>query len=230
MEIKCIITDDEPTARAGLTEYVDKIDFLTLVGECEDAIQLNNMLKTVQPDLLFLDIEMPYMSGLQLLSSLRNPPKVIITSAYDRYAIDGYELDVVDYLLKPISFHRFLKAVNKVHNLIGQEQHVDDQKHIFVRTDKQLKKVVLNDILFIESMENYVLIHTAGSKEVVRMALKQLLDILPQKNFLQVHRSYIVNTHHVQGIDGNTLVIGQYKITVARNLRDRVFDILLSCR
>mgnify|MGYP000930755418 CR=1 FL=1 len=145
MEIKCIITDDEPTARAGLTEYVEKIDFLTLVGECEDAIQLNNMLKTVQPDLLFLDIEMPYMSGLQLLSSLRNPPKVIITSAYDRYAIDGYELDVVDYLLKPISFDRFLKAVNKVHNLIGQEQHVDDQKHIFDSYGK-LKRGSSDDI------------------------------------------------------------------------------------
>lgn len=228
MEIKCIITDDEPTARAGLIEYVEKIDFLTLVGECEDAIQLNNMLSTVQPDLLFLDIEMPYMSGLQLLSSLRNPPKVIITSAYDRYAIEGYELDVVDYLLKPISFDRFLKSVNKVHNLIEQEQQVDDQKPIFVRTDKQLKKVVLNDILFIESMENYVLIHTVNSKEVVRMTLKQLLDILPQKNFLQVHRSFIVNIHHVQGIDGNTLIVGQHKITVARSLRDQVFDILLS--
>lgn len=228
MEIKCIITDDEPTARAGLLEYVEKIDYLTLVGECENAIQLNNLLNTTQPDLLFLDIEMPYMNGLQFLSSLRNPPKVVITSAYDRYAIEGFELDVVDYLLKPISFERFLKAVNKVHNLLESEQLPQQAKHIFVKTDKQLKKVLLSDILFVESMENYVLIQTTTSKEVVRMTLKQLTDLLPKKNFLQIHRSCVVNTDHVEGIDGNTLSIKSYKVTVARNLREVVFNALLS--
>ncbi|MDD2436104.1 MAG: LytTR family DNA-binding domain-containing protein [Massilibacteroides sp.] len=230
MEIRCIITDDEPTARAGLLEYVGKVNFLTLVGECEDAVQLNNMLSTVQPDLLFLDIEMPYISGLQLLSSLKNPPKVIITSAYDRYAIDGYELNVIDYLLKPISFERFLKAVNKVYDLIDNESKSDPYAHIFVKTDRQLKKILLNDILFVESMENYVLIYTINSKEIVRMTLRQLFELLPHKYFLQVHRSYIVNLNHVQGIEGNILNIRSYKITIARNFRDIVFNKLLSGR
>lgn len=230
MEIKCIITDDEPTARAGLMEYVEKIDFLTLVGECEDAVQLNNTLKTVKVDLLFLDIEMPYISGLQLLASLQNPPKVILTTAYDKYALDGYELDVVDYLLKPISFERFLKAVNKVHNLLEKETSPADQQHIFVKTDKHLKKILLSDILFIESLENYVLIHTDTAKEVVRMTMKQLSELLPRKSFMQVHRSYIVNLQHVKGVEGNMLLVGSRKITVARNLRGAVFSVLLSGR
>ena len=117
MKIKCIITDDEPMARKGLRGYIDKIEFLTLIGECEDAIQLNAMLKTRQVDLIFLDIEMPEMTGIELLSNLTNSPKVIIVSAYEQYALKGYEFDVVDYLLKPVSFDRFLKSVNRVHDL-----------------------------------------------------------------------------------------------------------------
>lgn len=228
MKLKCIITDDEPTAREGLLSYIEKIDFLTVVGECEDAIQLNNMLKTIQPELLFLDIEMPYISGLKLLASLSNPPKVIITTAYDRYAIDGYELDVVDYLLKPISFERFLKAVNKAHYLITAEKEKDEQEYIFFKIDKQFKKVQIKDILYIESLENYVIIHTLLSKEIVRMTLKQIMDSLPQDTFLQIHRSFIVNTDQIQGIDGNMLIIGPEKITIARNLRETVINKLLT--
>lgn len=228
MKIKCIITDDEPTARAGLLEYVEKIDFLALVGECEDAIQLNNLLSTTQADLLFLDIEMPYMTGLQFLSSLSHAPKVVITSAYDRYAIEGFERDVTDYLLKPVSFDRFLKSVNKVRNLLENEQRTLQAKHIFVKTDKHLKKILLNDILFVQSMENYVLIQTPSSREIVRMTLKQFTDLLPTKNFLQIHRSCVVNTNHVEGIVGNTLTVGSHNVTIARNLREMVINELLS--
>ena len=121
-QVKCVITDDEPTACEGLQRYVEKVDFLSLMGVCEDTMQLNTLLQTEQPDLLFLDIEMPYLSGLELLASLAHPPHVIITSAYEQYALKGYELDVTDYLLKPISFDRFLKAVNKVHGLLQQEK------------------------------------------------------------------------------------------------------------
>ena len=134
MKIKCIITDDEPVAREGLQSYVEKVDFLALTGVCEDAIQLNTLLKTEQPDLLFLDIEMPYLSGLDLLATLSNPPKVIITSAYEQYALKGYELDVTDYLLKPISFERFLKAVNKVHDLLQKETAPAAEEFLFVKS------------------------------------------------------------------------------------------------
>jgi len=230
MQIKCVITDDEPIARNGLREYIEKIDFLTLMGECEDAIQLNSLLKTERPDLLFLDIEMPYLSGLELLAGLPDPPKVIITSAYEQYALKGYELDVVDYLLKPISFERFLKAVNKVHILLEEKVSRDSEEHIFIKSDKQLKKVYLQEILFIESMENYVVIHTQSFREIVCSTLKYFAETLPEQTFLQVHRSYIVNMRHIKAIEGNQIKIGSHIIPVGRTGREKVFETILSNR
>jgi len=230
MEIKCIITDDEPLARKGLREYVEDVDFLLLIGECENAMQLNTMLKSTLPDLLFLDIEMPRMSGLDLLSTLQNPPKVIITSAYEQYALKGYEFDVVDYLLKPISFERFLKAVNKVHDQIEKELKSETDGYVFVKSDKQLIKILLKDILFIESLENYVIIYTESSKEIIYVTLKHIAESLPCDVFLQVHRSYIVNTVQVKAIEGNMLKIGTHNIPVARNLREKVYNFILNNR
>lgn len=228
MTIKCVITDDEPIARKGIRGYIEQIDFLQLLGECEDALQLNKFLAQESVDLVFLDIEMPRLSGMELLAQLKNPPRVIIISAYERYALKGYELDVVDYLLKPVSFDRFLKAVNKVHDLFENTlKATNDEAYLFVKSNKLLKKVVLTDILFVESMENYVVIHTHVSKEVVYMSLKTLLEHLPTQQFLQVHRSFIVNKPMVQAIEGNQLLIGNHKIPVARNLREEVFRILL---
>lgn len=229
MKIKCIITDDEPMARKGLRGYIEKIDFLTLTGECEDAIQLNTLLKTQQVDLIFLDIEMPEMTGLELLSNLTNPPKVIIVSAYEQYALKGYEFEVVDYLLKPVSFDRFLKSANRIHDLLQTEQK-DADDYIFVKSDKQLKKILFRDILFIESMENYVIIQTVSSKEIVYTTLKQIHESLPQDIFQQTHRSYIVNIDQVNAIDGNLLNVNSHKIPVARNLKDNVFNLILNNR
>ena len=230
MKIKCVVTDDEPIARKGLRSYIEKIDYLSLIAECEDAIQLNNLLKIEQPDLLFLDIEMPHLSGLDLLSNIQNPPKVIITSAYEKYALKGYELDVVDYLLKPVSFERFVKAVDKVYHILEKESGKNANEFIFVKSDKQLKKIFLEDILFVESMENYVTIHTASSKEVVYSTLKLFLESLHSKNFLQVHRSYVVNIRHIHSIEGNMLLINAHRIPIARNLREEVFNVVLSDR
>lgn len=228
MEIKCIITDDEPIARKGLRGYVERINFLKLIGEYEDAIQLNNAIKDLHPGLLFLDIEMPQMSGLELLASLTNPPKVIITSAYEKYAIQGYEFEVVDYLLKPISFERFLKSVNRIHDLMEKEQECDNSNYIFVKCDKQIKRLQLNDILFIESLENYVTIYSTNSKEVIFSTLKNMLESLPANDFMQVHRSYIVNANQIKAIDGNMLCIGNHKVPIARNFRDLVLTRLLN--
>jgi DNA-binding LytR/AlgR family response regulator len=229
MKIKCIITDDEPMARKGLRGYIEKIDYLTLVGECEDAIALNTMLKNQQVDLIFLDIEMPEMSGLELLSNLTKPPKVIIVSAYEQYAIKGYEFDVIDYLLKPVSFDRFLKSVNRIHDQLQSKQKEGDD-YIFVKSDKQLKKIVLKEILFIQSMENYAVIQTTSTKEIVYTTLKQIYDLLPQQIFQQVHRSYIVNIDRVNTIDGNQLNVESYKIPVARNFRDKISNLILNDR
>ena len=198
-----------------------------MTGECENALQLNELLKKEQPELLFMDIEMPYINGIDFLSGIRNPPKVIITSAYEQYALKGYELNVTDYLLKPISLDRFLKAVNRVHELLQKEQESTPEPYLFVKTDKLLKKVTIQDILFIESMGNYVLIHTSSSKEITYSPLKSLLEFLPDNLFIQVHRSYIVQTSKVQAIEGNMLIIGTHKIPIARNLRDEVLNALL---
>lgn len=227
MQIKCIITDDEPMARKGLRGYIEKIDFLTLIGECEDAIQLNTMLKTQIVDLVFLDIEMPEMTGLELLSNLKNPPKIIIVSAYEHYALKGYEFDVVDYLLKPASFDRFLKSVNRVHDLLQTEQK-ETNDYLFVKSDKQLKRILFKDILFIESMENYVIIQTLSCKEIVYTTLKQLYKSLPQGIFKQTHRSYIVNIDRVNAIDGNQLNVNSYKIPIALNFKDEIFNLILN--
>lgn len=224
MKIKCVITDDEPFARKGLKGYVEKVDFLSLVGECENALQLNTLLKTQDVDLLFLDIEMPYLSGLDFLSGLQNPPKVILTTAYEQYALKGYEFNVSDYLLKPISFERFLKAVNRIYEACEKEQKVEEtDNYIFVKSGGLYKKIIFDDILYVESMENYVVIYTSSSKEIIHSTLKNMMEVLPSSIFLQVHRSYIVNVHQIQSVDGNQLIIGTYKIPVGKGLREEVF-------
>ena len=228
MQIKCVITDDEPMARKGLKSYVEKVDFLTLTAVCEDAMQLNTLLQTERPDLLFLDIEMPYLSGLELLSSLANPPHVIITSAYEQYALRGYELDVADYLLKPISFERFLKAVNKVHGLLQQEERQEEATdYIFVRSDRQMHKVFFKDILVVEGLENYVCIYAESAKLLVRSTMKRMAEALPKAVFLQVHKSYLINLEKIDMIDGNQIVVGKQTIPVARNFREEVFARIL---
>lgn len=227
MTITCVITDDEPMARKGLQSYVERVDFLSLTGVCEDAIQLNTLLKTQQPDLLLLDIEMPYLSGLDLLATLNQPPKVIVTSAYEQYALKGYELDVVDYLLKPISFERFLKGVNKVHDLLVRENTPDADASFFVKSEKQMRKIYLRDILFVEALENYVNIYTTSGRVLTHSTLKRIGESLPDDQFLQTHKSYIINADRVDLVEGNRLRIESYQIPIARNLRDVVFKRIL---
>lgn len=227
MKLKCIITDDEPIARKGLQSYVERIDFLELVGVCEDAIQLNNQLKSQQADLLFLDIEMPYMTGIELLNSLSNPPKVIITSAYAEYAIKGYNLEVSDYLLKPISFDRFLKAVNKVYDQLISSQTPVVQDYLFVKTSLKLEKIRFNDMRFIEGVENYVAIYTSDGKIITHTTLRTILQKLPPERFVQVHKSYLVNIDKIDSIEGNLLGIGKNKIPLSRTYKETALEIIL---
>ena len=179
-------------------------------------------------DLIFLDIEMPYLSGLELLASLAHPPHVIITSAYEQYALKGYELDVTDYLLKPISFDRFLKAVNKVHGLLQQEKWPDEANNfIFVRSDRQMHKVLFKDILVVEGLENYVCIYTESTKLLVRSTMKRMIEALPGGVFQQVHKSYLINLEKIEMIDGNRIIVGRHTVPVARNFREEVFARIL---
>ncbi|MDE6327769.1 MAG: LytTR family DNA-binding domain-containing protein [Duncaniella sp.] len=216
MKIECIVTDDEPLARRELIGYIGRTDSLSLIGECEDAIALGEMLKSTTPQILFLDIEMPYLNGLDFLSSLQSSPKVIITSAYDQYAFRGYELDVVDYLLKPISYDRFSRAIEKVLPLIHTPE------YIFIKADRKLIKVECDDILFIEGLGNYVIVYTDNGKITTLATLRSIIELLPDRSFMQVHRSYIVNISKIDSIDGYTLEVRAHRIPISRNLRDRI--------
>jgi DNA-binding LytR/AlgR family response regulator len=221
LTVKCIITDDEPLARKGLRGYIGQIGFLELVAVCEDAVQLNNVLKEKKADLLFLDIEMPYMNGIDFLRQNRNAPKVIFTSAYEKYAISGYELDVLDYLLKPIPFERFLRAANKAFDYF-QPAGPAQANYIFLKTANKLEKVNFDEILFAEAMENYVGIYLQDKKLVVLGTLKSLLASLPANRFIQPHKSYIVNLHAIKSVEANFFNVGTYQVPISRHLKDEV--------
>ena len=228
--IRCILTDDEPIARKGLQGYIEKTGFLTLTGICEDALQLNELLKQQTADLLFLDIEMPWLSGIDFLKNASNPPRVILTTAYDQYAIAGYELDVLDYLLKPISFERFLKAANKAYDYFQLQQSGKTADYLFVKADNRLEKIAYNDILFAEAMENYVGIYTGSRKLMVHSTLRALQESLPESQFIQPHKSYLVNIDAVRAIEGNVLHIAQYQVPVSKYLKDAVMEKILNNR
>lgn len=222
--IKCVITDDEPIARKGLQGYIDKIDFLELAGVCEDAIQLNSLLKQQPVDLLFLDIEMPYVTGIDFLKNTPQAPKVIFTTAYEQYAIKGYELDVLDYLLKPISFERFLKAANKAYDYFAGATGTQDN-YLFIKTENKLEKVNLHELLFVEAMENYVALYTADKKLITHSTLKALQEKLPPGLFIQPHKSYLVNMQCIQSIEGNILHVGgKYQIPISKYQKDEVME------
>ncbi|AXY73831.1 DNA-binding response regulator [Paraflavitalea soli] len=222
-KITCIITDDEPMARKGLQGYVEKIDFLQLVGQCEDALQLNTLLKQQPVDLLFLDIEMPYITGIDFLQQTPQPPKVIFTTAYEQYAIRGYELDVLDYLLKPVSFDRFLKAANKAFDYF-QPSPAAEQAHVFIKTDTRLEKIRFADILFAEAMENYVAIYTADKKFITHSTLKGLQESLPGSMFIQPHKSYLVNMQAIGAVEGNILHVGRYQVPISKYQKEEVME------
>jgi two-component system LytT family response regulator len=222
-KISCIITDDEPFARKGLQGYVEKIGFFDLKGVCEDALQLSDLLQTQPVDLLFLDIQMPHITGVEFLRAIKNPPKVMFTTAYQQYAIEGFELDVMDYLLKPIPYERFLKAAWKARDYFAlKEQPESAVPYIFVKAGGKLEKITFNEILFIEGMENYVAIYTDSKKIVTHMTIKSLLEKLPAKQFIQTHKSYVVAVDKINTIEGNLLHVQTYKVPVSKYLREEV--------
>jgi DNA-binding LytR/AlgR family response regulator len=232
-KIKCIVVDDEPMARKGLTGYIERIDFLQLAGICEDAIQLNSLLKTEGADLLFLDIEMPYVSGIEFLKNNSQAPKVIFTTAYERYAIQGYELDILDYLLKPISFDRFLKAANRAFDYFRSQAPAatgpaDD--YMFVKADSKLEKIPFADILFAEALENYVAIYTREKKIITHLTLKMLQEKLPTAAFVQPHKSYIVAIDKIASIEGNVLHLGQYQVPISKYQKEDFMERIVNSK
>ena len=234
--IKAIIVDDEPLALDVLETYIEKMPELTLVAKCENAIEANEALKNNDIDLMFLDIQMPQITGVEFLKSLNNPPAVIFTTAYPDYAVEGFELNAVDYLLKPISLDRFMKAVNKVSEKIGKKSGDSsapvemEGDFFFVKADKKLIKVDFDDIIYIEGLKDYVIIRQETGRVITLQTMKSLETKLPDTIFKRVHRSYIVNINKINAVVGNMLEVtekGQTKhIPIGKNYREDLLNII----
>ncbi|HTI08462.1 MAG TPA: LytTR family DNA-binding domain-containing protein [Puia sp.] len=229
--IRCIITDDEPFARKGLQGYIGQIDFLELKGICENALELNSLLKKEGADLVFLDIEMPYVTGIDFLKSIPHPPKVIFTTAYEKYAVQGFELEVLDYLLKPISFDRFMKSANKAFDYFrGSAVAAPGQDYVFVKADGKLEKIHFADILFAEALENYVAIYTPERKIITHLTLKMLQEKLPAGAFIQPHKSYLVAIEKINSIEGNILHVLQYQVPISKYQKEEVMEKIVNSK
>ncbi len=226
--LKCIIVDDEPLAQEVLENYLQRIGGeMHLVKKCSNALDAFQALHDERIDLLFLDIQMPVIDGLSFLKSLKNPPSVILTTAYPNHALEGYDLDVVDYLLKPISFERFLKAVNKV---IEQRKAGDNgagnADFMFVKVDSKLIKVNYADIVYIEGMKDYLKIFVKERPLVVHQTMKKIEDLLPKNKFIRVHKSYIVAISAVNSIVGNFIEINGKEIPIGANYKDHLIKLV----
>lgn len=227
MKIKCMIVDDEPIARKGIQEYIHEIDFLETVAVCDDALQANAILNTTPVDLLFLDIQMPKLTGIDFLKSLANPPAVIFTTAYQEYALEGYELAVMDYLVKPILFNRFLKAVNKARDYIELKQNTNtpnNADYFFLKVDNKFEKILYSDVLFVEALQNYVAVHTAEKKMLSYITLTSIESQLPSAQFVKIHKSYLVAVSKINAVEGNMIIIGKHQLPISRVLKDEVMQ------
>lgn len=227
----CIIIEDEPLAAEVLQDYVEAMPQLELIATCPDAIYALDLLQQRSVDLMFLDIHLPKLKGLDFLAALPHPPKVILTTAYHQYALQGYEYDVVDYLLKPISFPRFVKAINKITDgnkpqVTTSQASLLPSKHVFVKVNKRQVKVVLADIQYIESLKEYAHIHTSTETIVTKAQLSELEEIFQADNLLRVHRSYMVAKDKLTAFSSSEVEIGELRIPIGRSYKQKVLEVL----
>ncbi len=235
MNLKCIIIDDEYLARNYLKDYVNKIPNLELLGDFNSPLKAMELLKTGEVDLMFLDIQMPEITGIEFLKTMERAPHVVLTTAYEEYALEGYELNVVDYLLKPFSFERFLKAVNKVQELEEKNKKAVKAKpgdvmqkpqlkedHLIIRADRKLYKINYEDLLYIEGQKAYVTFHTKKKNITALASLKDLEEQLPSSHFLRIHKSYIVSVHEIESLEGNQVEIGGQRLPVSKSYKAAV--------
>ncbi len=218
MKINCIIVDDEPTSRDVLKKYINNTDILNLVAECKNAIEANEVLKNERIHLMFLDINMPKITGIQLLKSLTFPPKVIFTTAYPEYAIDGFELDAVDYLLKPFSFERFLKAVNKYSFVADKEMSLENRT-IFLKSEKKLYRIPVLDIDYIEAIGDYVKVVFGEQSIIVHSTFHDLLEQISHPYFIRIHRSFAISIDKFEYIDGNQIIVQGNTLPIGKAYR-----------
>jgi DNA-binding LytR/AlgR family response regulator len=233
-KISCLAVDDEPPALDVISKYIASVQSLELVGTCSDAVEALNLIRQHPVDLIFLDIQMPQILGTDFLRTLKNPPKVIFTTAYRKFAIEGFELDAVDYLLKPISFERFLKAVNKVMDasLNGtlsvdtEQQKTNIDNYIYLRSDRKMIKVALSDILYIESIKDYIKVIATTGTVITKQSISSIEETLPKDRFIRVHRSYIVALDKIKSYSSELVWVGKSELPISRMYRHEVEKIL----
>lgn len=225
MNYTCIIVDDEPLAQDVLESHIEKLPNLQLLKKCSNAFEAQEVVSEQHVDMIFLDIQMPGLTGLEYLRTLKDPPAVIFTTAYSEHAVEGFDLDATDYLVKPVSFERFFKAVNKAIHYINLEEQEsategEEDDYIFVKADKKIVKIMLNDILYIEGLKDYVMIYTTEQRIITLQTMKNLEERLPSSQFRRVHRSFIISVNKLKSVSGNFVEIKDKQIPLGKHYKD----------
>jgi DNA-binding LytR/AlgR family response regulator len=229
MKLKCLIIDDEPSGRKVIEEFANETDFLEITGTASNPVKAAALMNSASPDLLFLDVQMPKINGIDFLKSLRNPPMVILTTAFPEYALHGFELDVIDYLLKPVSPERFFKATRKAREFYEVKHRsgpssAAEPAFFFVKCNNKYERMVFDELLFIEAANNYVILQTKEKRHITYLTFKGITDHLPGERFIKVHKSYIVALDKIESLNGEEILIGNHKIPISRTLKDEVME------
>lgn len=229
--MKCLVIDDEPMAREGIIDYIDKVDFLEVESTFSSALEASTYLQRSSADLLFLDINMPYLSGMDFLESLDNTPLTILTTAYSEYALEGFRLQVVDYLLKPFPFKRFHQAVTKAYQMYLSRNSLSDtletNPFLYIRQGDTYHKINRKDILFIEGMQNYVKLHFGKKTLIIHQTMSSLEESLPKNLFFRAHKSFLVNIIHIDSVSGGRIFIGKHEIPVSRQKKEELLNTVI---
>jgi DNA-binding LytR/AlgR family response regulator len=223
--INCLVVDDEPIAREGMLEHMKQIDFMLPVAACKNAIEASTWLQQQKIDLIFLDIQMPKLTGIDFVKNLTEPPLIVFTTAYPEYAIEGYELNILDYLLKPISFPRFLKTALKAQEYLNKKAKNDNaaqEDFFFIKSGQKIEKIMLQDVVYVEGMSNYVIIHTKQKKHISYLTFKGLEEQLPSSNFIRIHKSFLISLAAIKSIDGSEVTLDNITLPISKNYKDEV--------
>jgi DNA-binding LytR/AlgR family response regulator len=232
VKLRCLLIDDEPPALKVLSTYIGTINGLEVAGQCKNALEALDVLRHKPVDVIFLDIKMPHIIGTEFLKSLTQPPKVIFVTAYREFAVDGFELDAVDYLVKPVSFERFFKAIIKLNRLMGrntdfvaEHESPKSSSFIYLKVDRDMKKIFVNDILYIESWKDYVKVFLSGGKHILaKQSISAMENLLSDHKFMRVHRSYMVSFEKISGYNGVAVQLAGHEIPIGRLYKQAVMD------
>ena len=233
MKLRCIIIDDEPLARKGIEEELKGIDFLEIVGIAENVIQANDLTLTLHPDLIFLDIQMPKLTGFDFMRALTHPPLVIIITAYSEYALEGFNMNVIDYLVKPVAFERLFRACNKAkefHHYSKTTETGQPSEYFFIKCGNKFEKIFLRELNIVEAADNYVSLHTDSKTYISYLTLKNVEAFLPGTNFIKVHKSFVVAVEKIDFIEGNELSIAGKRVPISRFHKDSLMEQIVNRR